>query len=281
MLGLKTIDDNAKFVHNFIKSHGTREHVEFEGRIGRHLLGDDRLCKVYGIRTFCCFDASVLGSHFDASLEEKAFVVLNKALNQYFYNVNHSSGVSAEYAQYKGIQPLSYAHTVDLDLFYRDGVRYSIPWDDKRRGERGKAILKVHIGHLDIMVPSSSYDLRISCKKEEPVPEPSGDCEFIRKKDRISYTFNYWSVDLTKVETFEKRSIKGNRPIGPADHITYELELELAHMKVIQKELEHSEFIFQLAEEWLKSLKQMCFIAGNNVPKSCLPSTSKKRQRES
>lgn len=61
-------------------------------------------------------------------------------------------------------------------------------------------ISKRRLAHLDIHVPESLVDYRISVNMEVPMPTPYGKYpSHVRQKDRISYQYDCFSLDLTQV----------------------------------------------------------------------------------
>jgi len=129
-------------------------------------------------------------------------------LNQYLENFNKKQNLSDKFKQ-SSDSVLKYTHIVDMDLFFPDGTRVSVPVDKKRRGRvASTAIRKRSLGSLDVVCPDFCLDIRFGAKEEIPVVEiPEGKCNSIRVKDRISYELEWCSVDLSKIDCFSQSNI--------------------------------------------------------------------------
>ena len=104
----------------------------------------------------------------------------------------------------------------------------------KRRvgiAEEAVCIKKERLGNLNFLCPSPSLDFRLSASVENPAPMPrpkpkqpgaskptpsfspighlyndrrDDDVRLIRRKDRTSYFFEIWSVDMTTVKSYSE-----------------------------------------------------------------------------
>lgn len=205
---------------------------------------------------------------------QNAFKRLNHALNDFFSNVkrrNHEN--SNEFLNPLGTQPLDYQHFIDIDKFYDGNIRRTEAGDRKRPNFVPKVIRKTAVGALDIVLPTSMFDVRVNCKLEDPVSMQSGAyCRKIRKKDRISYRFNIWSVDLTKVDEFDE--VENDQPIGHPCKTTFEFEMELLDMSSLRKAIATNDkaWTYEAANCLLTSLRQLSLLAN---PQVSLPSCCK------
>jgi len=95
---------------------------------------------------------------------------------------------------------VKYAHTKITDEFYNyEGrkVRVSV---DSATGKAVACVLKQRIADINVWMPNSPLDYRISISVEIPAtaPPPTHIRTLIREKDRISYIQEHCQVDLTK-----------------------------------------------------------------------------------
>lgn len=136
-------------------------------------------------------------------------------------------------------------------------------------GSNSRAIRKGRASHLDIIDPSAKFDLRFSSKTEVPADVPSQYeiCKFIRTKDRMTYEFNLWSFDLTRVETWD--DVRDGVGRG-SSKITYECELEIKHMEYVTRAISRRDYpwLLELAGNWLNSLLQFTSPVPNTSPRS-------------
>ncbi|KAJ7069902.1 CYTH-like domain-containing protein [Mycena amicta] len=118
--------------------------------------------------------------------------------------------------------PLGYNHLHLIDSFY--------PSDDKdkirvtrveKTGEVVECIRKIRLGDLNIYSPKRSVDWRVSVSVEAPVSHPLGSPTHTRKKDRMSYSHEEFSIDLTQVT-----------PSDSPERL-HELEIEFARPEVL------------------------------------------------
>jgi hypothetical protein len=117
-------------------------------------------------------------------------------------------------------------------------VRVSV---DGETGERVASIIKTKLGDIDIWMPNSALDMRISLSTEVPglclcpffliriaTPPPVDDLlmrDRIRQKDRYSYLAEHCQVDLTTTTAgSDKTDVK---------EITHEIEVEYRHPKYL------------------------------------------------
>lgn len=111
--------------------------------------------------------------------------------------------------------PTTYARrVVTLYRFYElkgeQTVRVSV-------GADGTSILacisKNRLANIDFSNPTSKCDFRISASTETAVPLPKTEPSYMRHKDRMSYQFEIWSIDLSKVTTY-RTLVRANRPLS-------------------------------------------------------------------
>jgi len=122
--------------------------------------------------------------------------------------------------------PIAYTHSHLVDSFYATGDREKIR---VTRNDKTKEVLatvkKVRLGNLDVYNPKHAADWRVSVNIEVPVPHPLGSATHTRRKDRISYSHEEFSIDLTQVASF---GAQGSQP-----ETLHELELEFANPQLL------------------------------------------------
>jgi hypothetical protein len=148
---------------------------------------------------------------------------------------------------------VTYAHFREVDMFYPGQVRVTLD----EAGNEKRIIRKKRISDINFHSPQSIIDFRISAstypptfpfriplhssdcvrrvrvraacswtKREEHVERPHTRPSHERQKERISYRFELFSFDLTKVEKLDRQGTS----------TTYEMELELADMALVRAE---------------------------------------------
>ncbi|KAF7346178.1 mRNA-capping enzyme subunit beta [Mycena sanguinolenta] len=125
--------------------------------------------------------------------------------------------------------PLAYAHLHLVDSFYptdnpHDKEKIRVTRDEKT-GAVVECMRKIRLGDLNIFSPKRSADWRVSVNVEIPVSHPIGSPTHTRKKDRMSYSHEEFSIDLTQVHASSSSS-------GPPD-ILHELEIEIARPQLL------------------------------------------------
>ncbi|KAH9080568.1 mRNA capping enzyme [Lactarius deliciosus] len=121
--------------------------------------------------------------------------------------------------------PIAYTHSRLVDSFYTsDREKIRVTRSDKT-GEVLATVKKVRLGNLDIYSPKRAADWRVSVNVEVPMPHPLGSPTHTRRKDRISYSHEEFSIDLTQVASF-------GAP-GSQTELLHELELEIANSQLL------------------------------------------------
>ncbi|KAL6061422.1 mRNA-capping enzyme subunit beta [Balamuthia mandrillaris] len=216
-LGYYPMEDNLRLITGFVKQYIDRPNVEIEAKLGiiidKH--SNDRAHLGVGSETCVLSEGSRPWFRFQSSLSEGTFALFNRTLNQRFIDTKQPS--------YQG-SPMKYSHFTEIDVFYNQPSDVRVTLDADRKFV--KAIRKRRLGDLNFHCPRSPLDFRISASEEEPVPEDAikgGRASHERKKERISYVFELYSFDLTKVQMTNNRT--------QAEETTYEMEIELLDMK--------------------------------------------------
>ncbi|KAJ3155406.1 mRNA-capping enzyme subunit beta [Geranomyces michiganensis] len=132
-----------------------------------------------------------------------------------------------------GIVPLRYIHTNEVDHYHEDSstggrarkIRVSM---DAKTGRVREVLHKHRIADLEIHLPNSPLDFRISMSLEVPAPHPPPDSESRsrRHKDRLSYSHQAVRVDLTQVKQIT----------GKKEEVTHEVEVEFIRAACLLEE---------------------------------------------
>jgi len=223
ILGVEPLDEFiltiADWVHQLIGTVADRQdgsQVEVEAKLGvlKYKVGNDRLHLPVMTETIIADDDHRFESNMSAS-QHKHF---NQLLNQLEATSRQSTHPTS---------PLRYQHTYLKDTFYPSdepgGEKIRVTRDEKT-GELKECLRKVRLGNLDVYSPKRNADWRISVNVEIPVPHPVGTANFTRRKDRLSYSHEEFSIDLTQVTQTAGSS-------GP--QTMHELEVEFARSSVL------------------------------------------------
>ena len=102
-----------------------------------------------------------------------------------------------------------------------NGIRRTIMFNGKKV-MKSQCIKKERILNSNLEYSGTPYDIRISVSKEIPVEEKIKiGTGVLRKKNRYSYYFNDYVIDLTMVEQIQNN----------VSEIIYELEVEFVNLK--------------------------------------------------
>jgi len=242
MWDVEPLDDVARVVCEYLKSYIGEEGLE----VRRHSHLDADVAKIEaklgivteklrGERAYLEVDSeSVLKGDprfgFESNMTLPQHALYNKILN-------HQVEASAK-PDYRG-PPIRYVHRYEVDEFYEDlQTRQKIR---VTRDQKTNAILatvqKQRISNLNIYNPDFGLDFRISVNLEIPMAVSASTlqvgAERSRKKDRLSYTYDCFSIDLTQVHNLEKGLPAPNQPP------LHELEVEIVNPnKYLGRELQ-------------------------------------------
>ncbi|KAJ7284069.1 CYTH-like domain-containing protein [Mycena rebaudengoi] len=220
ILGVEPIDEFIKeiadFVHYTILNRpdlpGAK--VEVEAKIG--LLRDrgsgERLALPVLVE-------SIIAPGVELRFESNMSVQQHKHFNQRLNDLKLASSQPSFPST-----PLGYSHLHLIDSFYspdnahdREKIRVT---RDEKTGKVIECMRKTRLADLNIYSPKYPADWRISVNLEVPVTHPVGTPTHTRKKDRLSYSHEEFSIDLTQVTASAS-------PNSPAE-LLHELEIEIA-----------------------------------------------------
>ncbi|KAI0795268.1 mRNA capping enzyme [Irpex lacteus] len=218
ILGVEPLDEFirevADFVHHMIMTRTERVgSVEVEAKIGvlRDKTSGQRLQFPVLVETILTPDA--IDTRFESNMSPMQHKHFNQLLNKLEANSRQPDHPSS---------PLQYTHLHLIDTFYnQDGSREKIRVTrNEKTGEVVACMRKVRLGSIDIYSPKRAADWRISVNVEVPVPPPIGTATLTRRKDRLSYSHEEFSIDLTQVTSQMSPNAK--------PEVLHELELEFA-----------------------------------------------------
>jgi len=226
ILGVEPLDEFireiADFVHHTINTRppDLQGQVEVEAKIG--VLRD----KMSGTRIMLpvLVETILTPNGIDCRFESNMSAMQHKHFNSLLNNLKAASNQPEHPST-----PLAYSHRHLIDSFYapenprdRDKIRVT---RDEKTGQVTECLKKVRLANLDIYSPKRAADWRISVNVEVPVSHPLGSPTHTRRKDRMSYSHEEFSIDLTQVTS----------TAGPNQQpeLLHELELEFAHSTLL------------------------------------------------
>jgi hypothetical protein len=193
---------------------------------------------------------------FNADVGEQMFIRLNEKLNERTRN------------RQQGQKQVVYQHNKEVDRFYK------LPWERGRKGNNNvrvtfntktgesRCIKKERCSHLNIYSPSYKLDFRLSASVEKEikltVPLEEMHLQLEREKDRISYFFEIFSFDLTKVT---------NKQAGEnSESVTWEMEIEIRNKQLLRDEVDRfnqkrrNDFVTIAKGKYYISIYSLCAI---------------------
>lgn len=119
-------------------------------------------------------------------------------------------------------------------------------------------------------------DFRISANRERRVDLPKTECDQIRKKDRLSYRFDLYAIELTKVDLYN--DVKNGEPASDRpSNTSFEVEIELKEMAFLRQEAakvktgQPNEFV-RIATSFLENLRTFAqYALPNQLPPGWKP----------
>jgi len=249
LFGLFPWHDNHQKVSEFVSKHtAAHEEVEFEGRLGQFILNDTEGSQLVRytspVETVALINQESLPANvkFNPGVSHTVFKHLNTCLNNWVSNSKDRE------ANKDGIFPeVHYKRNDELDVFYRAEDEVTIRQTICLKTKKTLACVhKDRLGSLEFTNPKTDFDFRISAVIEQTVPPPDSDRQpsLLRMKNRISYKFDMFSVDITTVQTFDKPEPKViptilNNPKQKKympEKTEHEVELEIWNMAFLNKQ---------------------------------------------
>ncbi|KAF8799031.1 mRNA triphosphatase CET1 [Phlegmacium glaucopus] len=226
ILGIEPLDEFIKeiadFVHHMIMTHPDHPNgkVEVEAKIGilRDRMSGQRLALPVLVETILAPDSTDV--RFESNMSINQHKHYNTMLNRLKTESSQSSHMGS---------PLDYNHRYLIDTFYspegndRDKIRVT---RDEKTNTVLECMRKLRLGNLNIYSPKRAADWRVSVNLEVPMQHPVGSPTLTRRKDRVSYSHEEFSIDLTQVTS----STSPNAP----SQVLHELELEITRSELLQ-----------------------------------------------
>ena len=225
---LRPHDDVVRIVSDFILFNTSKPppqdaEYEIEAKIGKIVdkqtgyrinLPVMNECVIMNDSGWCRFE-----SNMSMQQHQSYNKVLNKLVDQSRKPVFRGSKVQ-------------YEHKYELDEFYRiESGRLRVTKDAKTKVIiPGKSVIKDRVADLNVYIPTANLDYRISVSLETTVPLPAQALPVIKRrhKDRLSYTHELFTIDLTQVKMLDNQ--------GATTELFHELEVEVVDMDFFNKE---------------------------------------------
>ncbi|ORX75639.1 mRNA triphosphatase CET1 [Anaeromyces robustus] len=222
IFGILPLDDSINAISKFIEAHLSIPNVEIEGKLGVIMDNNTRERLYLPVQSETVLTRDFKGIRFVSDMTIKQHENYNKLLNELVVEGNKPNAKSAFF---------SYRHIHQLDSFFqvqghKENLRLSF---DEKSQKVLTFIKKVNVGHLNIYLPNSPLDLRISVNIEEEMDQnliKDKQPSYERKKDRLSYKSHALQIDLTQVHqpSIDKKLI-------------HELEIELDSKLLYQEQM--------------------------------------------
>ncbi|KAK7048250.1 mRNA-capping enzyme subunit beta [Favolaschia claudopus] len=194
--------------------------VEVEAKVG--LLRDKQTHErlKFPVLVETIIDPNFDGHRFESNMTISQHKHFNTRLNEL--------KMSSTQPDFPSATPIEYRHLHLVDTFYpsdhphdRDKIRVT---RDEKTGNVVECMRKIRLGNLDISSPKRQADWRVSVNLEIPVAHPVGSPTHTRKKDRLSYIHEEFSIDLTQVHSTSSTA---------APELTHELEIEITRPQLL------------------------------------------------
>eukprot|EP00668_Euglena_longa_P045684 GGOE01061362.1.p1 GENE.GGOE01061362.1~~GGOE01061362.1.p1 ORF type:complete len:315 (+),score=109.11 GGOE01061362.1:67-945(+) len=214
--------DLAEVVGKFLWDNVDAEHTEVELRLGRVVdLGTEERLR-WPLRTPTVMEAAAGVHRFESEVAEETFTRIYQFLNARF---------QAAQQRTKGSPAVRYTKLVEQDNFYETPEgRVRVTVDPNAPAQVVRALQKGQRANMDVFMGiAAAWDVRINKAVEAPAVVPTGcKCSCARLKERRSYCFDLWRLELTKVKQYNEVKPDGApyRPATP-DKVSFEVELEL------------------------------------------------------
>eukprot|EP00178_Gracilaria_changii_P009535 TRINITY_DN2783_c0_g1_i1.p1 TRINITY_DN2783_c0_g1~~TRINITY_DN2783_c0_g1_i1.p1 ORF type:complete len:431 (+),score=66.15 TRINITY_DN2783_c0_g1_i1:137-1294(+) len=211
------VDDRIRHVVDFILKHVNSNEVEIEVKLGQLFEKENglRATTVLPVKCETSMDPKTnQGTRFESNVGEKAFYTLNNTLNK-----------RVELTERETKNKVHYTRTKHLDVHWPGKVRETKELRKSPDGSEYYQTIRVQsktrLGDMNVICPLSLLDMRYSAslEKDAQIP-PNSTPSRQRMKDRISYKYEYLSIDITCV-TMESLAgqAEGQR--------TFEVEVEI------------------------------------------------------
>lgn len=221
------VDDRVRYVVEFILSHVDSPNVEVEAKLGILNEREQGVRAVDLVPVLCetpIRSESNKDTRFQSDIGGEMFRRLNTRLNRRIEETE-----AFEHGR------VHYLRTHECDVFWPGRIRET---KERRLAEDGTEIYetirvqsKHRLGDLNVLCPANVADVRYSASAEEDCSVPvNARSDMRRLKDRISYKYEYVSVDITCVET--------TKMLEPDNSTTtFEVEVEIDRSACLYEEV--------------------------------------------
>jgi len=214
--------DLAETVSRFLWEAVDGENVEVEVRLGRMVdpSTQDRLR--WPLRTPTVLESAVALHRFESEISPEAYDRVYQYLNARFQEAQRLT---------RGSPHISYRKSLEQDNFYTtEGGAVRVTVDPADPTKPLRSLRKERKQNVDMFMGlDAAWDIRLTRAEEYSVPPPVNcKCAHARVKERRTYTFDLWKMELTKVRQY--RDVKPTGELYDASapsKITHEVELEL------------------------------------------------------
>lgn len=215
MGGPPLVDDRVRYVVNFMLEHVKSDKVEVEAKLGVLFEKVENVRAVTLVPVLCetpIRSESNKDTRFQSDVGAETFARLNARLNQRVDRTSENAPGNVRYIRRR-----------EMDVFWPGKIRET---KERREGGEGgdgyhtiRVQRKTRLGDLNVLCPGRRADVRYSASEEMDCGIPTG-CEptMQRVKDRMSYKYEYLSVDITCVQM---------QGVGEKSTMTFEVEVEV------------------------------------------------------
>lgn len=256
-------DENVKLLSDFLFRFCTQADVEIEGKLGLvYNRKTQKRVHIDGVKSLVCCATDEIDASFAAEIDANMFRHFNEDLLQRRFLDDQAKAKAANARPH-----WRYAHTRLTDKFHTVGNdRVRVSYDTN--GAVVECIVKDKLEHVDFWNgKAKAIDFRISASRERkglhtqaqskqtedarasstcspllaltcavPVPVPLSAPDQIRRKDRMSYRYDLWSIELTKVDLFTALASNGEPVSAQPASTTFEVEVEIREMEYLRRE---------------------------------------------
>ncbi len=240
ILNLPPTDDNATVMDEFLIKYGNLKNVEIECRLGVITSSSTKQSFVDNNLSVLSPLPSSNNTYFDTNVPPNYFahlkdMVLKQQINKF---------------------------TKTVDTKHKSGIRVTQGDSDKPTN----CVIKTKLCDLDFYNPRANMDFRLSASTEVlcGAPHSSDTVVSTRIKERNSYGFEFWSLDLTKVTVQNHLDKK-------TSVVIYQVELEIKDKKYLSGMVEKKN-TRNIALNMLDNIK--------SIAKSCGSSQSRHQRNQ-
>ncbi|KAL0236391.1 hypothetical protein GEMRC1_002973 [Eukaryota sp. GEM-RC1] len=222
IFGEAPLFDIEREVAEFIYRHCDKPYVEIEAKLGvliskkTHQRFAKDIPTINSEAVVFSDPSFVHPYHFLTAIPTEVFERINISLNE-----RHKQSQVPGY----GGSPIHVRQFIERDWIFGKGEKVRASVDSG--GNIIKCIKKVRVEDLNFVSKHHGLDWRLSASLEEPCAHPNLDnIREERRKHRISYFFELWRFDLTRVEIFKNEELQDT---------TYQVELEIRDIQSFVK----------------------------------------------